>query len=168
MGAHEFIQLKQGVWQQLSHNDQISLLHYDIKELIFTVKMKGNNVDTEQNVRTDVAATTSTVSTTSPPEEVDSSTAISKPVKPEPKSSLSGRDVSDDSTSNATHSNSVTTSLEPKPVSSSGKTRILPVWLKTMTSNTSSTAEEKPILKKRATSPPPAKKKASSSAEPGL
>ena len=163
MGAHEFVQLKQGVWQQLSHNDQISLLHYDIKELVFTVKMKGNDVDTEQNVRTDLGATISTLSTTNPTEEVDSSTAISKPVKPEPKTSLSGLDISDDSTSNATPSNSIATSLEPRSVSSTSKTRILPVWLKTMTSNTSSTTKEKPK-----TTPPPVKKGTSSSAKLGL
>ena len=164
MGAHEFVQLKQGVWQQLSHNDQISLLHYDIKELVFTVKMKGNDVDTEQNVRTDLGAITSTLSTTSPTEEVDSSTAKSKPVKPETKTSLSGLDISDDSTSNATPSNSIVTSLEPRSVSSSstGKTRILPVWLKTMTSNTSSTTKEKPKTT------PPVKKGTSSSAKLGL
>lgn len=129
--------------------------------------MKGSDVDIEQNVRTDLGATTSTIPTTSP-EEVDSSTVISKPVKPKPKTSLSGLDISDDNTSTATQSNSIATSLEPKPVSSTGKTRILPGWLKTMTTNTSSTAEEKPILKKRTTSPPPVKKNTSSSAKPGL
>ena len=166
MGDREFVQLKQGVWQQLSHNDQISLLHYDIKELVFTMKMKGNDVDREQNVRTDLGATTSTLSTTNPTEEVDSSTAISKPVKPEPKTSLSGLNISDDSTSNATQSNSIATSLEPRSVTSStSKTRILPVWLKTMTSNTSSTVEEKPVPKKRSTRPP---LKKSSSAKSGL
>ena len=167
MGTHEFIQLKRGAWQQLSHNDQISLLHYDIKELIFTVKMKSSDVDIEQNVRTDIGAIISTIPTTNP-EEVDSSTVISKPVKPEPKTSLSGLDISNDNTSTATQSNSTATSLESKPVSSTGKTRILPGWLKTMTTNTSSTAEEKPILKKRTTSPPPVKKNTSSSAKPGL
>ena len=130
--------------------------------------MKGNDVDREQNVRTDLGATTSTLSTTNPTEEVDSSTAISKPVKSEAKTSLSGLNISDDSTSNATQSNSIATSPEPRSVTSTrtSKTRILPVWLKTMASNTSSTVEEKPVPKKRSTRPPPLKK--SSSAKSGL
>ena len=117
------MQLQKDVWQKLEHNDQISLLHYSIEELVFTVKLmeKETLKDSSQNTPTD------SKSNQQPSSNVSSE--LNKPLEQDSISNTSNEQMlkTDSSTLTVPETSSVTTSSTAS--SSMRKTRKLPSWL---------------------------------------
>lgn len=120
----KFVQLPRNEWRKLEHNDEISLLHYSIVDLVFTVKFNFTITDTsKESVPSDheTAPIQDDNHSRTVPQTVTGDTSVQQEDSTAPQSLT--KDTQDSKTS------SQTVLPETSTTSGNKKTRKLPAWL---------------------------------------
>lgn len=137
-GEDKHVQLERDVWQKLSDGDQISILHYNITDLVYTVRVKtGPKESKEKEEKVEEEEEKEELAMAAAATDVDT-------VKHKPHLN----DATDDTTALSTSKESLARSPSTER---SKKTRVLPTWLLGAAAATSTDNTRPSLSKKKAT-----------------